>query len=190
MALYNTLSDLELVDLLRSGDKAAYTEIYERYFYILYLHAFKKLRKEEDAKDVIQELFATLWYKRSELNQTNLAGYLFAAVRNRVLDIYSHVQVTNKYVSSFQDYLATASDSTEYLVREKQLAALIEKEIQSLPSKMREIFLLSRKSHLSHKEIAEQLQLSEQTVAKQVSNALKTLRVKLGSFVFIIIIMK
>jgi RNA polymerase sigma-70 factor (ECF subfamily) len=188
MSAYKELSDQQLVDLLRSGDKAAYTEIYERYFSILYLHAYKKLRDEEEAKDIIQELFAALWHKRFELHQTNLAGYLFAAVRNRVLDNYAHKQVSNKYISSFQDFLATAPDSSEYLVRERQLSELIEKEIQALPPKMRKIFELSRKAHLSHKEIAEQLQLSEQTVSKQVTNALKMLRIKLGVIVFIMII--
>jgi RNA polymerase sigma-70 factor (family 1) len=188
MSAYKELFDQQLVDRLRSGDKDAYTEIYERYFSLLYLHAYKRLRDEEDAKDIIQELFATLWHKRFELHQTNLAGYLFAAVRNRVLDNYAHKQVSNKYISSFQDFLATAPDSSEYLLRERQLSELIEKEIQALPPKMREIFELSRKTHLSHKEIAEHLQISEKTVSKQVTNALKMLRIKLGVMAFILLI--
>lgn len=188
MPVYHSLSDQQLSDLLRSGDKAAYTEVYERYFSLLYVHAIRKLGNEDDAKDLVQELFTALWYKHAELEQANLAAYLFTSVRNRVLDIYSRQKVASKYIASFQDYLSTASDVAEHLVREKQLTALIEKEIQALPAKMREIFELSRKANLSHKEIAELLQISEQTVAKQVSNALKTLRVKLGIFVFIMMI--
>jgi len=188
MNVHKELNDQQLVDLLRSGDKAAYTAIYDRYFELLYLHAAKKLRSEDEAKDVIQELFVTLWLKRAELNQTNLAAYLFIAVRNRVLDIYARQQVSNKYLSSFQNYLATAPDSAEHLIRGKQLGELIEKEIQALPPKMREVFELSRKANLSHKEIAEQLNISEQTVSKQVTNALKTLRMKLGVFAFVLMI--
>jgi len=60
------------------------------------------------------------------------------------------------------------------------LADLIEKEIQALPSKMRQIFELSRKQYLSYKEIAEQLEISEHTVKSQVSNALRILKLKLG----------
>jgi RNA polymerase sigma-70 factor (ECF subfamily) len=188
MHVYSSLSDQQLSDLLRNGDKAAYTEVYERYFDPLYVHAVRKLGNVDDAKDLVQELFATLWHKHIELETASLAAYLFTSVRNRVLDIYSRQKVANKYIASFQDYLSSSHDSTEHLVREKQLTALIEKEIQALPDKMREIFELSRKANLSHREIAERLQISEQTVAKQVTNALKTLRVKLGVFVFIMMI--
>lgn len=188
MTDYRSHTDQELAALLKSGDKAAYTEIYERYFPLLYIHAYKKLGKEEDAKDLLQELFTVLWYKRSEINQNNLAAYLYTAVRNRVLDIYAHQQVTNRYILSFQNYIDTVADATDYLIRERELSALIEKEIQVLPTKMREVFELSRKSNLTHKEIAEQLHISEQTVAKQITNALKTLRVKLGIFAFILMI--
>jgi len=59
-----------------------------------------------------------------------------------------------------------------------------------LPPKMREIFELSRKEYLSHKEIAEKLGISEQTVSKQVSNALKILRTKLGFFAYLAILLK
>lgn len=188
MHVYPSLSDQQLSDLLRTGDKEAYTEIYERYFDPLYIHAVRKLGNVDDAKDLVQELFTTLWHKHFELEHASLAAYLFTSVRNRVLDIYSRQQVASKYIASFQDYLSTTHDSAEHLVREKQLTALIEKEIQALPTKMREIFELSRKANLSHREIAEQLQISEQTVAKQVTNALKILRVKLGIFVFIMMI--
>jgi RNA polymerase sigma-70 factor (ECF subfamily) len=74
------------------------------------------------------------------------------------------------------------------LVREKQLAAIIEREIAALPPKMREVFVLSRKEYLTHKEIAELLGISEQTVSKHVTNALKILRVKLGAVAYILLI--
>jgi RNA polymerase sigma-70 factor (ECF subfamily) len=66
---------------------------------------------------------------------------------------------------------------------------IIEKEIADLPAKMREVFELSRKTFLSHKEIAGQLDLSEKTVRNQVNNALKVLRVKLGIFVFLLVLL-
>jgi len=65
------------------------------------------------------------------------------------------------------------------------LEVLIEKEIACLPSKMRQVFELSRKANLSHKQIATQLDLSEKTVKNQVNNALKVLKLKLGSLMFL-----
>jgi RNA polymerase sigma factor (sigma-70 family) len=75
-------------------------------------------------------------------------------------------------------------------VREHQLSQLIEQEINQLPPKMREIFVLSRKHNLSHRQIAEQLDIAEPTVKKQVANALKILRTKLGLFAYLMMLIK
>lgn len=180
MLLYSKHSDSELVALLRSGNRAAYTEIYKRYTGILYSHAYSKLQNREEARDAIQELFTVLWVKRQEIAiETNLSGYLYCAVRNRVLNTISHNRVASTYVSQIQVNINESESATDHLVREKELAQLIEKEISGLPLKMREVFELSRKNNLSRKEIATQLNLSEKTVKNQINNALKVLRVKM-----------
>ncbi len=166
--------------LLRLGNRAAYTEIYKRYTGILYSHAYAKLQDREEARDAIQELFTVLWVKRQEIAiDTNLAGYLYSAVRNRVLNTISHKRVASIYVSQQEINSNEFVSATDHLVREKELASLIEKEISCLPLKMREVFELSRKNNLSRKEIASQLNLSEKTVKNQINSALKVLRVKM-----------
>lgn len=181
MSVYGSLSDLELTELLKQGDANAYTVIYNRYFDELYLHAYNRLRDKEEAQDVIHELFAGLWNKRAVLEvRSSLPAYLYTSVRNRIMDVISHQQVESRYVSSLQSFIEKGYCVTDHKVREQMLAALIEKGISELPPKMREVFELSRKHAMSHKEIAEQLSLSEQTVRKQVNNALKILRLKLG----------
>ncbi|WP_317042792.1 RNA polymerase sigma-70 factor [Pedobacter caeni] len=177
---------MELTVLLKEGDAAAYTIIYNRYFNELYVHAYSRLRDKEEAQDVVHELFATLWNKRAELIfKSSLPAYLYTAVRNKILDVIAHQQVESRYVSSLQHFLQEGYCVTDHQVRERQLAALIDKGISDLPPKMREIFELSRKQAMSHKEIAEQLNLSEQTVRTQVKNALKILRLKLGMMLFL-----
>jgi RNA polymerase sigma-70 factor (ECF subfamily) len=186
MFSYGALSDVELTELLKSGDAAAYTVIYNRYFDVLYIHAYRKLNHKEEAQDVIHELFTQLWTKRETIEiKSNLTSYLYSAVRNKILDLISHQHVESKYMSSLQNYIVHGACVTDHAIREKQLAALIEKGIADLPPKMKEVFELSRKQKLSHKEIAEKLNLSEQTVKKQVNNALKILRVKLGTMLFL-----
>lgn len=181
MALYRSYSDSELAALLRSGDRAAFAEIYERFKGPLYVHAFHRLGDREETKDLLQQLFTTLWENRESLEiRGQLSGYLFTSVRNRVLKFVAHQQVSSAYIASVQASVQAADGLTDRLVREKELLALIEQEIAALPPKMREIFELSRKQHLSNDEIAEQLGISEKTVRNQVNNALHTLRVKLG----------
>lgn len=182
MATYSNISDDNLILLLKESDHAAYTEIYNRYFYLLYVHAYKKLQDEGQAKDVLQDVFATLWFKRaSDFQSNNLGGYLYTAVRNKIFDLFAHEQVKTKYIHSLDAYLKThTSVPTDHLVREHELKAYIEKEIQALPPKMKQIFELSRKDHLSYKEIAEKLNTSENNISKQLNSALRVLKTKLG----------
>lgn len=190
MLPYTTYTDNELFSLLSKDDYSAYTEIYDRYAPLLYMHAYKRLRNREEAKDIIQELFITIWERRSEIElKSNLSAYLYTSIRNRVLKVISHKQVESSYIISLQNSIQKGYATTDHLVREKELIDIIEKEINALPSKMRLVFNLSRKSHLSHREIAEKLDLSESTVKKQVNNALKVLRVKLQALLYVIILL-
>lgn len=191
MINYDSLSDHELAALIKESDHRAYEFLYRRYFRLLFTHAYKKLRDKEQAKDVIQELFANLWLKREVVNfSTSISGYLFTAVNNKVIDHFLHKGVAEKYVSSFANFLNAGPNHADHRIREKQLADLIENEIKQLPSKMRDVFELSRKDHLTHKQIAEKLGISEKTVDRQISNALYRLKTKLGLFTFLVFLLK
>jgi RNA polymerase sigma-70 factor (ECF subfamily) len=106
-------------------------------------------------------------------------------VRNRIFDLLSRKKLRSNYVSSIQGF-ALEHQTTDHRVRQNQLTEIIEREIRALPPRTREIFELSRKGHFTHKQIAEQLNLSEQTVKSTVNNALKILRVKLGTLFMLI----
>lgn len=188
MASYKETSDKHLFSLIKKGDHQAYTELYNRYSAVLYAHVLRRLNDREEAKDIIHELFTYLWVNRLKIEiEGHPSGYLYTAVRNRVIKVISHNVVASKYIDMQQPKSYT-NFSSDYLVRENQLRDLIEKEIESLPPRMQEIFLLSRKRYLTHREIAYELNISELTVKKQVANALKVLRTKLNLFVNILFI--
>ncbi|RZK26511.1 MAG: RNA polymerase sigma-70 factor [Flavobacterium sp.] len=184
MSDYKTFSDAEVISLMSEGNSVAYTELYNRYYYLAFVFAFKKLRDEETAKDIVQELFVNIWEKRAGITRVNnFASYVFTAVRNRVFDIISHENVKSKYIESIVAHSITFENTkTDHLIREKQFREYIEQSIKQLPKKMREIFELSRKSDLTYSEIAEKLSISESTVNNQITNALNRLRTKLNSF--------
>lgn len=190
MADYSVYTDQELAAFLKQGDEAAYTQIFDRYNYILHSHAVNKLRDREEARDIIQEVFTYLWQKKDEITFTSsLSGYLYGAVRNAILNRVAHKQVQEKYFDSIKAFSLQGEVVTDHLIREKQLREFIEQEIALLPQKMRQVFEMSRKENLSHKEIAEKLDISEQTVSKQVTNAIKILKTKLGVVVYLWFIM-
>ncbi|NII82162.1 MULTISPECIES: RNA polymerase sigma factor [Pedobacter] len=173
--------------MIKIGDQAAFAEVYERYWTMLFLHARNLLRQNEEAADIVQELFTGLWLKcRSlELN-TSLSFYLYKAVRNKVFDHLKHKKVMNDYLKSINDFMLEEHFTSDHLLRERELGIIIENEINALPSKMRDVFVLSRKQHLSYQQIAIELKISEHTVKSQISNALRILRKKVGASSFLI----
>lgn len=176
---YTDLADDVLLDLLTSGDHLAYKQIYQRYWAVLYRHARRMISDEEEAKDLIQDLFTNLWYKADELKiDTSLSAYLYGTVRYRVFGLIDKRKVRQQHISSLQKFMEEAEFTTDTTVRENELKRLIEREISMLPPKMREVFELSRKSQLNHRQISQQMDISDQTVKKQIYNAVKILRLK------------
>lgn len=182
MDSYQRYTDSALLTLIAENDDLAFAEVYLRYKGALFLHARRILGNDEEAKDVLQELFTTLWTRRNSIDlKTNLSAYLYASVRNRVFDIIAHRKVEEKYIASLANFVEKGEYVTDQQLLEQELRELIEREIGLLPPKMREVFELSRKEDLSYKEIADQLHISDKTVKKQVNNALHILRGKLDT---------
>lgn len=176
------LTDKELLSLIGTGDVMAFNIIFKKYNRELYAAAYNKLRDREEAKDVVQDVFSRLWCKAGEINLTkaDLPSYLHIAVRNRIFDLISKKKSASAYLEDLRTYLLESAEHADYLIREKQMKAMIEEEIATLPPRMREVFVLSRNHHLSHKEIAHQLNVSDQTVTDQVKKALKILKTKVS----------
>lgn len=184
------LNDPELFLRLKNGDANAFVALYDRYWTSLFLHARKLLRDDNEAEDVVQELFSKLWLKRETLDITgSVAAYLYSSVRRRVLNVIVHKKIVTDYAASLQVFAREGELVTDDWLREKELAQLIEKEIQALPEKMRQVFELSRKQHFTYAEIAQQLGITEHTVKSQVSNALRILRLKLNVSAGIIVLL-
>lgn len=187
---YKILADDDLADLLKSGNDAVFKEIYQRYDKLLFLYAFKKLRNEEEAKDVVQDVFLWMLKNRETLTlKTTLSGYLYKSVLNKVFDIFKHKDIIRQYIERTDLAIDVDSVETDYLIREKEIATIIEREIAAMPARMREVYELKRKSYLSTKQIAEQLGISEHTVSTQLKNAMKHLKVKLGVVIYVLYIL-
>lgn len=177
--------EIELFRQFQQGHTAAFEEIYRRFSAVLYQHAFKMLENEADAQDIIQDVFANLWIKRAELKiPDSPAAYLYVSTRNKVLNVISGKRSYQHHLDHLKQFISETDSSTIEQLNERELLLCIEKEVQQLPAKMREVFELSRKATLSHREIAQQLELSPETVKKQVSNAVRILKHKLVHFIF------
>ncbi|MCJ8209213.1 RNA polymerase sigma-70 factor [Mucilaginibacter sp. RS28] len=189
MSTLSNVSDDELLSAFKAGNAQAYQYIYERYWQVLFRFSRKMLQDEVLAKDVVQEVFTTLWAKKNDHHISGpLAAYLYTLTRNRILDMVKRSKVENKYLESLNNFIELNHTTPDRLYIQKELYDQVEKEIQHLPEKMRMVFEMSRKHHKSNQEIADELGITNKTVKNQLSSALKLLRNKLGDSINIYLI--
>jgi RNA polymerase sigma-70 factor (ECF subfamily) len=184
------LIDQELITLLKNDDRGAFAAIYKHYWTVMYMHALKMVRDEDDARDIVQEVFTSLWIKRQSINlDANLAGFLFVSTKNKVLDLVTRKRVKFDYLDSLAAFVNTHDNQTLERIEEKEIMEALGREIALLPPKMRQIFEMRIHQHYTYKEIADELNLSDKTVKKQISNAIKIIRPKLHHLSSIVLIL-
>lgn len=175
----STRADDVLISRIKDGDKTAFEELYRLYSSMLHRFILKKGLDRDDAKDVIQDVFETVWNKRTSLNpQMNIASYLYKSVSNKSLDIFRHNLVKEAYVISFEKFRSSQDLPLESVIENADLMALILREIASLPPKTREIMELRLSGQLNNQEIGEKLNLSQDAVKSHIKRGIKVLRSK------------
>jgi RNA polymerase sigma-70 factor, Bacteroides expansion family 1 len=186
---YGKYTDQELVPLVKAGDATAFAEVYERYWELLLRFALRVLQDQEQAEDAVQDVFLALWDKHHAMAEPHsLSAYLYGAVKNRVMNLIDRSKVRQAYLKAVADTVNGRTWLADDHLRARELAQLIEQEMQQMPEGMREVFRLSREEERSHREIAEELGISENTVKVQVSRALRKLRKSLHLLVALTII--
>ncbi|MBE9602859.1 RNA polymerase sigma-70 factor [Pedobacter sp. MC2016-24] len=186
MVSYSSLSDDELVAIV-PNDATAFNEIYERYWSVLYRAAFNVLKEEEACLDVVQDVFVWFWENRTVLKINSVKAYLLVAVKYKVANYIRNGKVRASFYERIPK-VALDEEFPDEVLEIKELKEMIARFIISLPERCREVFELSRNEHLSNKEIALRLGITEKTVENQINKALKQLRKQLGrlsAFIFI-----
>ena len=175
------LSDEKLIALIQENDLEAFERIYNKYWSKLYLSAYNILRDRQVSEDVTQEVLVNLWTKRANLRLTSLNAYLYTSVRYQVFNIIRSGKVRAGLFNHLEELFS--NNGGEDILVENEINRLLEQGIAELPEKCRQIFILSRKEHLSTKDIAGRLGIAPKTVENQLTVALNRLRKTLGDFV-------
>ncbi|SFD62714.1 RNA polymerase sigma-70 factor, ECF subfamily [Chitinophaga sp. CF118] len=179
-------ADDVLLNLLKEDNKEAFDVIYMRYWERLYFYLVKAIKDAEEAEDILQEVFVSFWKRRNNLDGIeSLSAYLFSCARYSGFRYIRNEIKKNDFRKSWNFLFREEDDLFEMQLAANDLSRLLNKEIDKLPVKMREVFILSRKGELSYKEIAHKLNISDKTVKKQINNALKYLHLKLNGKAFL-----
>jgi RNA polymerase sigma-70 factor (ECF subfamily) len=178
----NQTDEKELYLKLKNGDESAFRSIFRNYYPSLCHFAFQFLNDRELAEETVQDLFVKFWEKKETLNiENSVKHYLFRAVKNQCINQLQHEKIKQKYAGKVKENFRESIDP-EFCFPEVDLVGRIEKSIESLPPKRKEIFRLSRENGLKYKEIADELHISVKTVEAQMGLALKHLREELKDF--------
>jgi RNA polymerase sigma-70 factor (family 1) len=182
---YNGLSDAELIQLWVNGDEAAFDTLYKRYVVRLLNTAFQKTNSREMAQELVQDVFMELYLHRAKITiHTSLQGYLFTILRNKIFNHYRHQLVQKKYRQFVVQRGEQLAHDSGKALEGKELQDKIRVLVQELPVQCRTVFLLSREQQLSNKQIADQLNISVNTVEQHIRKARRILREALGNYEF------
>ena len=165
-------------------DNHAFEEIFKTYFTPMMSFSRRILGDEDDAREVVHQVFINVWEKRDEIDlSTSLKSYLFTAVNNRSLNV---IRDRKKFSSEEVPERAGEWDVSAQ-IESMELEEKIRGVIDSLPEKCREIFELNRFDGLKYAEIARKLDISVKTVENQMSKALKILREQVAKYLTILL---
>ena len=187
----SNLVDSDCIRRLANGDENAFTAVYELYSEKVYRLAFRFLKDKEQSEEIVQEAFINLWLSREKLNvDGNMWLYLYVISKRLSLNALRQVGKSSILVERLLHQISELQNTTEEEILAHDLEHYAEKLIEKLPRQQQLIFKLSRIEGLSHKEIAEQLQISPNTVKNHMVEALKTLKthLKYSDFLYLAVL--
>ncbi|MDR1173034.1 MAG: RNA polymerase sigma-70 factor [Bacteroidales bacterium] len=171
-----TGTDYELVKLLVNDSQVAFAELYVRYKGQLMYFCNCFLKDETSSEDLIQDIFIQIWGLRRNLDpDRSFSSYLHTLARNRVLNMFRQFDVHSRFAQAIAKNQLIANQTEDEIV-EKDLSFFLDKAVENLSSKQKEVFKLSRMQGFSYKEISELLQISVPTVQEHASLALKKIK--------------
>jgi len=162
---------------------------FKKYYQPLCNHAYSFVQDKDEAEEVVQSAFLSVWEKRASLDiKTSLKSYLYTMVRNTSLNVIKHEKIKQKYVGEALAVEARSHESVTQKVISAELEEKIQQAMESLPEQCRLVFKLSRFEELKYAEIAEQLTISVKTVENQMGKALKIMREHLKDYLPMLIL--
>jgi len=180
---FNSYTNEDLMQEIKADNMFAFDALYGKYSRKLYKFGYSILKSKEDSENLIQDVFLNLWENRHKVEKNeSIQSYVFTIAYN------SAISILRKKTKDFQfvEYLKSLQEITEEPVNVEveynELTAKLDKIINELPQRQKEVYLLHKVEGLKYNVIAEQLHISVNTIENHMSRALKTIREKLGDY--------
>ncbi|RKR84060.1 RNA polymerase sigma-70 factor (ECF subfamily) [Mucilaginibacter gracilis] len=167
----------ELLIALKAGDESAFKAVFDLYFKRMFAFCYKMLKNREQAEEVVNDTFLSVWTNRHKLNiEFPIAPYLYTINRRLTLNALRQIATSQKAINELWLTIEKISNDTEESILLNDLQRFTDEALQILSPQQQIVFKMSRYEHLNYDEIAEKLNLSRNTVKNHLIAALKTLR--------------
>ncbi|KAF0237012.1 MAG: RNA polymerase sigma-70 factor expansion family [Prolixibacteraceae bacterium] len=177
MKSFESISDSELAGKVKTGEKKAYQELFERYAPRISRFSLSYLKNNADAEELVQDVFLKIWEKRDNLDQSkNIKAFIFKVAVNTIYDFIRHKNIENAFSDFVRSNSETSSNNTWHTVIFDEMQENLQKLVAQLPEQQQKIFQLSREEGLTSKEIAVKLNLSKRTVENHLYRAVSFLK--------------
>lgn len=184
-------TDIQLFTLVKADSVEAFDELYDRYWEKLFNYAFHRMHSREVAFEIVQDIFVSIWSRREAIElQSSLSGYLFASVRFQIINHIRTSRQRETYLKDYTAFISTSVDnSNEEFVFLHDLQKNLERSIEGLPERCREISKLSILEHWPSEKISAKLHISRRTVENQLALARKHIKVSLGDYAILYLLL-
>ena len=166
----------QTLERFQQGDSEAFASLYHAHWQQVFRFSRLYLKSDDDAEDVVQEVFIRLWQIHERIHpDDNFSGLLFIMTRNMIFNRFRKRLDPLGFKVSVLAALE-ASDDIESEISARDLSEYIDRLVDLMPARQRQVFNMSRHEHKSYREIAEELDLSQKTVEAHMREALRFLR--------------
>ncbi|ALJ05371.1 RNA polymerase subunit sigma-24 [Pseudalgibacter alginicilyticus] len=180
-------SNIELAKHIANSDEVAFSRLYNRLWEKLYVFAQSIIMDENDAKDIIQEVWLDYWKRRNEICTDFIEAYLYQAVRYKTYNVLRDAKFNKVQLEVSNEVLTDSIVELNHDLEETNLR--LNSYITKLPTRCREIFTLSRYEGFNNEEIAHKVGVSKRTVENQISIALNLIRKNMEKIIYLLFIL-
>jgi len=173
----------ELVLLIQKDDRVAFYNLYERYCRRLHGFVLRYIKQNEDAEEIVQEVFVKIWESRNKIDAySSFEAFLFTIAYNTTISLLRKRTSEKIYLEHLKS-LQQCANSPDLIdeIQFNELNHQVQSLLNELTPRQKEIFQLSREEGLSHDEIAKRLDISVNTVKKHMGNTLSFLKSRIDS---------
>lgn len=170
------------------GTEASFSMAFKLLYAPLVRYACMQQKDQDEAEDIVQQLFVKLWQQRQQIQPENLRSYLYRSVYHECINRVRHSEIKATYMKHNARALQEGHQNSAENTEKKELELRVNQAIEELPEQCGKVFKLSRHHHLTYAEIATILDISIKTVENHMGKALSLMRSKLADYLIGLII--